>query len=61
MKIEEMERERRKTTFAPDVKVVGATVASFPEDIITIDRGSGLEYFVVTSDGRYVPVEDWWG
>ena len=25
-----------------------------------VDRGSGLEYMIITEDGRFIPIEDEW-
>ena len=58
MKIEEMERELSNQQ--PSVSKSAFELRSLPDDVVFVDRGSGLEYMILTADGRYVPLEDWW-
>ena len=66
MKIDELEKMTQTPSKSRQQEILDVSARSFdtvalPPDLIMIDRGKGLEYMVVTSDGRYVPVEEWWG
>ena len=69
--LEEMEKESKarqdKTTYSnqsgmgcgsctkPDVIPLG-----LGRHMTLVDRGNGLEYMMITEDGRFIPVEDEW-